>query len=261
MMSEDSGFRIQDSAGVGAGLNPESRTPDPDRALKYPSGGPSANRPSDGGYNIDDHSVGYASPRGASAQDDIISSPHRSLAPSPQQPLVASPSALGRQPSALLLGYGNPYRRDDGVAFHVINAIRARLGRPPLALDDTGEDDLGNAIDTVMAHQLVPEIAPMLAKYARVIFVDAHIGSIPEEIRVILVEPDASLQATTHHFGPPLLLSLAHAQSGSCPQAWLLSIRGDDFDYGETLTESCAARLAPAVDEALRLANATPPPC
>jgi Ni,Fe-hydrogenase maturation factor len=95
----------------------------------------------------------------------------------------------------------------------------------------------------------------MLARYARVLFVDAHIGSIPEEMRVIPVQPDASLQATTHHFGPPLLLSLAQAQLGSCPKAWLLSIRGDDFDYGETLTDACAARVEPAVIEALRLAG------
>jgi hypothetical protein len=52
-----------------------------------------------------------------------------------------------------------------------------------------------------------------------------------------------------------LLLSLAQAQLGSCPKAWLLSIRGDDFDYGETLTDACAARVEPAVIEALRLAG------
>jgi hydrogenase maturation protease len=156
---------------------------------------------------------------------------------------------------ALIIGYGNPYRRDDGVAWHVINALRARLGRPPLALDDTGEDNLGHAVDTVMAHQLVPEVALLLPPYSRVIFVDAHIGEIPVPLRVIEVEPGGEFQATTHHFGPGMLLSLAQAQSGTSPRGWLVSIRGDDFNYGETLTETCASQVEPAVDEIMRLAD------
>ena len=36
----------------------------------------------------------------------------------------------------LVLGFGNVYRRDDGVAFVVLNALRQRLGLPVLAVDD-----------------------------------------------------------------------------------------------------------------------------
>ena len=52
----------------------------------------------------------------------------------------------------LIIGFGNVYRRDDGVAFVVLNAVRERLGRPLLDTEDDGFDDLGHEVDTILLH-------------------------------------------------------------------------------------------------------------
>jgi Ni,Fe-hydrogenase maturation factor len=83
----------------------------------------------------------------------------------------------------LVIGFGNVYRRDDGVALAVLNGIRDRIGRSPLEIDDDGFDELGHEMDTVLLHQLVPELAEMVAPYDLIVFVDAHVGSIDQDLR------------------------------------------------------------------------------
>jgi hydrogenase maturation protease len=143
----------------------------------------------------------------------------------------------------LVIGYGNPYRRDDGVAFHLINALRKSLGQKSLALEEDGQDDWGGPVDTLMQHQLLPELAPALADYERVVFVDAHVESCPDPVRVVTVVEHYRFHAVTHHVSPAMLLSLCHTSTGKVPTAWLLSVRGDDFDFGTELSTTCAARL------------------
>lgn len=154
---------------------------------------------------------------------------------------------------SLIIGYGNPYRRDDGVAYHIINDLRVRTGRQPLAREDDGEDELGGPADTLMLHQLLPELAPLFKDYDQVIFVDAHAGSIPEDVRVIPVEEDYGFQAVTHHMSPGMMLSLARQVNGSAPRGWLVSVRGTDFDFGDELSEPCQAWAAEAVEKILEL--------
>ena len=153
----------------------------------------------------------------------------------------------------LLIGYGNPYRSDDGVALHVMNDLRATSNRPALELEDDGEDDLGSAVDTLMQHQLLPELVPLLANYGKVIFIDAHTGVIPESVRVVPVTEEFGYQAVTHHMSPGMLLSLARTVNGAVPQAWLVSIKGESFDFGTELSHACAQAAAQAVEEIQRL--------
>ena len=73
----------------------------------------------------------------------------------------------------LVIGFGNVYRQDDGVGFVVVNALREKLGRSPLGVEDDGFDDLGHEIDTLLLHQLVPDLADVIAGYDLVVFLDA----------------------------------------------------------------------------------------
>lgn len=155
----------------------------------------------------------------------------------------------------LIIGYGNPYRRDDGVAFHIINALRERTGRPALAREDDGEDSLGGPLDTLMLHQLLPELAPLLKDYQKVIFVDAHAGGIPDNVRVAAVCEDYGFQAVTHHMSPGMMLTLARQVAGARPRGWLVSVRGEDFDFGEELSANCRAHAKTAVEEILSIAE------
>lgn len=155
----------------------------------------------------------------------------------------------------MVVGYGNPYRRDDGVALHVINALRQRLGVPPLSPDEDGLDEVGRAVDTVMLHQLLPEMAQTFGEYQRVVFVDAHTGAIPDAVRVVPVEEGYSLEAVTHHLSPGMLLALARLTSGHTPEGYLVSVRGEDFDFGTELSEACRGRVGVAVERILDLAR------
>ena len=76
----------------------------------------------------------------------------------------------------IIIGYGNIYRADDGVAFAIINELRRQLGQKLLEEGDTGLDELTGENDSIFLLQLVPEIMELLAGYNKIIFVDAHVG-------------------------------------------------------------------------------------
>ena len=154
---------------------------------------------------------------------------------------------------ALIIGYGNTYCHDDGVALVVINELRRRHGIRELQPDEDGLDDLGHEIDSIMLHQLVPEVVPVAANYPCVVFVDAHVGTIPEDVRVIRVQEEYRFHAVTHHMGPGMLLSMARETTGLAPSGYLVSVRGENFDFGLGLSDSCRLRVDGAVQNILDL--------
>jgi Ni,Fe-hydrogenase maturation factor len=78
--------------------------------------------------------------------------------------------------------------------------------------------------------------------------VDAHIGAIPEPVRVQEVTPAYGFQAVTHHMSPAMLLSLAQAVAGRSPKAWLVSVRANDLNFGLGLSEETEALLPLAAE-------------
>jgi hydrogenase maturation protease len=155
----------------------------------------------------------------------------------------------------LIIGFGNVYRRDDGVGYAVLNALRERLGRPPLGTDDDGFDDLGHKVDTILLHQLVPELAETVAPYDRVVFVDAHVGHVPDPIYEEELEVCYRSATVTHTLHPCSVLALCQELHGRTPQGILLSIRGYDYEFGEGLSDQTAALIPQAVDRVLALAG------
>lgn len=159
----------------------------------------------------------------------------------------------------LVAGFGNTYRRDDGVARVVINALLAQLGRAPLDALDDGFDDLGHTIDVVVLHQLVPELAETLKDYDQVVFVDAHVGStMPEAIHEETLESIYHTPFVYHQTHPSTILALTRQLYTRAPDARLLSLLGHDFDFGEGLSEETAALVAPAVERLLELTGGVP---
>jgi hydrogenase maturation protease len=147
----------------------------------------------------------------------------------------------------LIAGFGNVYRRDDGVGRVVVNAVRESIGRPPLDLQDDGFNDLGHRVDTVVLHQIVPELAETLADYDRVIFVDAHVEALPQPIHEIELEVTLRVPFVAHQFHPSTVLALAQQIHGRAPEGILLSLRGHDFDFGEGLSSETAELVPQAV--------------
>ena len=153
----------------------------------------------------------------------------------------------------LVIGYGNVYCRDDGVGHYVINALRKRMGVRELQPDEDGMDELGKDFDTLLVHQLVPEIASVAAHYHTVVFLDAHTGIIPEEIRVVPVKEEYAFHAVTHHMSPGMLLAMARKVEGTAPPGYLVSIKGNDFNFGLGLTDACRTRADASIQKILDL--------
>lgn len=142
----------------------------------------------------------------------------------------------------LVIGYGNPSRRDDGVALLVVNGLRRLLGLPVLDDMADGFEDLGHPLDTLFLQQLTLELAETLAEYDRVVFVDAHVGNAGADlIRRTTIDPNADPALVSHHFRPGRLLALARSLYGAAPDCELVSIQGFDFDFGPEVSEATAA--------------------
>jgi hydrogenase maturation protease len=139
----------------------------------------------------------------------------------------------------LLIGYGNPLRGDDGVAWAVARAVRA-AGAPHRILT---------------AHQLTPELASDVADADRVVFLDAACDAEPGQVTARPVHPaDGPPHGLTQHaYDPGALLWLARQAHGRAPEeAWLVTVGAGRFDCGEALSPAVEAAVPQACAEALR---------
>jgi hydrogenase maturation protease len=148
----------------------------------------------------------------------------------------------------LVIGFGNLDRADDGVAFHVVNALRQRLGQAALEEDNTGLEGLGSPADSVFIGQLVPEMMDLLEDYDRVVFVDAHVDPNLEDLYCSAVSPDEAGLTFTHHMSPATLLAFFKAIHGRDLEGHLVSIRGRDFDFHRNLSPETINLVDAAVD-------------
>ncbi|MGQ9713590.1 MAG: hydrogenase maturation protease [Anaerolineae bacterium] len=155
----------------------------------------------------------------------------------------------------LVIGFGNLYRRDDGVGFFVVNALRERLGLPPLGEEDDGYDDLGREVDTLLLHQLVPDLAGTVAQYDLAVFVDAHVEPIVGPLHEEELEACPREALVPHQMHPCTVLALAHDLYGATTRGVLLSLQGHDFDFGTGLSPETSALVPRAVARLLALAG------
>jgi hydrogenase maturation protease len=139
---------------------------------------------------------------------------------------------------ALLIGYGNTLRGDDGLGPHVAERLAA---------------DLLPADRRVACHELTPELAVPLSEAYLAIFVDASRDRRPGEIACERLAPmSPGRVAFSHALTPATLLALARDLYGAYPPAWLLSVGADTLDYAEGLSTAVLAAL-PALREQLQL--------
>jgi len=151
----------------------------------------------------------------------------------------------------LIIGYGNPDRQDDGVAWHILQALTSNMGLPvPQSYED--EFPQNNRLDLDFTLQLTPEMAEDISQYENVCFVDAHTGYIPEIVRLIEVESEFQRSPFTHHLTAQSLLSMCETIYKKKPRAALLSVRGFYFGFGRDLSQESRA----LVPEAVRLIEA-----
>jgi len=150
-------------------------------------------------------------------------------------------------PPTLIVGYGNPDRQDDGVAWHILQALSERLGRPTTNSWDEGIFPTGESPDLLFVLQLTPELAEIFAGFKRICFVDAHTGAVPEELHVSKIQPQYQKSPFTHHMTSATCLALTQSIYGNLPEAILLSIRGYEFGFSHDLSSNTAELVQQAV--------------
>jgi Ni,Fe-hydrogenase maturation factor len=149
----------------------------------------------------------------------------------------------------LIIGYGNLDREDDGLAWHVLAGLAARLGRSVPEDPDEGFQPAGEYPHLYFTLQLTPEMSEMLSEYDRVCFVDAHTGKIKDDLNLQEVLPQYQASPMTHHLTPASLLSFTEAIYHHHPQAILVSRRGFEFGFSRTLSPQTAALIGAAVKD------------
>jgi hydrogenase maturation protease len=138
--------------------------------------------------------------------------------------------------TVLLIGYGNPGRLDDGLG--------PALAEAATKLADNGL--IGGRVTVESCFQLAVEHAAQVANYDVVIFADADLRA-PEPYRFERLQPSTEAAFTTHHVEPATLLGLARDLFGATPEAYVLGIRGYEFnDFGEHLSPKAQKNLAAA---------------
>jgi len=136
---------------------------------------------------------------------------------------------MSRTPPILLIGCGNPARRDDGLG----PALVQRLASTP-------------GLEAWWDYQLSIEHAADIAAYELVIIADAsETASEPCELREII--PKGVHNYTSHILEPEAVIDLARSTFGWQGHAYVLAIRGYEFDpFVEMLSVKAARNLPPA---------------
>lgn len=131
----------------------------------------------------------------------------------------------------LILCYGNPGRQDDGLAPAAAKVIEC-WGLPGVTVEANYLLNIEDAADIV--------------EHERVIFIDAAAQG-PEPFEWRNVEPAGSMAFTSHLVPPGTLLAICEQCYGRAPPAWVLAIRGYEFELIEALTEKATANLEAAL--------------
>jgi len=131
----------------------------------------------------------------------------------------------------LVLGIGNPGRRDDGLGAALVERLKRRR--------------LAN-VSCDANYQLNIEDALACAEHEVVVFVDAARG-LRKPFSFSKVLPAAGLPALSHALQPGAVLAVAAGLYGKTPDARLLAVRGHSFAVGEGLTGRAEGNLALAL--------------
>jgi hydrogenase maturation protease len=146
-----------------------------------------------------------------------------------------------------IVGYGNRERRDDGVGPILVERLKRFFGP-------------AKGVDFLAVPQLTADLVEVLKNAARILFIDAALDDAAHPRSWCRVVPDARrLPCMTHHVQPSHLLGLLEMLYRRSVFAWLISVRGSDFDYGEGLSPKAARAAAEVEQEVIAFVSRTTP--
>ena len=142
-----------------------------------------------------------------------------------------------KTPGLLVLAVGNPSRGDDALGPLFLERLAA-LREQGVNWDD---------IELLTDFQLQIEHAVDLENRALVLFVDASI-SCPPPYQFTRLQPARDTSYTSHALTPAAVLHVyEQVDSSPPPPAFLLAVRGESFELGESLSPAARANLVAAL--------------
>src|SRR5262249_2677626 len=124
--------------------------------------------------------------------------------------------------SILILAYGNPLCSDDGIGWRAAEELSRTLSSP--------------AVDILTCQQLTPDLAAAVSLADAVFFVDASREGQPGEISCVPISAAMTIESFTHHGSPGAVLAMAQRLYGSSPRAFMISLTGERFEFGDHLS-------------------------
>lgn len=157
-------------------------------------------------------------------------------------------------PRILIVAYGNPLRSDDGVAWRAADALERTFSN--------------DQAEILRLHQLAPEVAEAVQHHDLVLFVDAACvddleNARPGQVGVREISGEESRQNNpaqfSHVYPPAKILDLARELYQSTPKAFVITVAGEDFGHGESLSAPVSAALPELVTNIVRLVESYSP--
>jgi len=153
-------------------------------------------------------------------------------------------AAIAESKKCLLVGYGNPYRGDEGLGPHVVDGLR-----------DTIQPYLSE-VSIMTLTDLDVTLTSELCRTLLVIFVDARHDRSEELVRVKRVRPCAGSPARHPDSEPmsvPLLLRMALDRYGAAPRCYVVMPKGYDFSESELVSGKAEIAAVHAKNEIMEI--------
>ena len=137
-------------------------------------------------------------------------------------------------PTSLIYGIGNSGRQDDGLGWAFIDRLEQIRPLPRARLRRT--------------YQLNLEDADLISRYTRVLFVDATKDPAVESFTLNRPEPKLDFSFTSHAISVPSILATTQQCFEHVPEAYLLAIRGYEWELQEGLTSPAQHNLSHSLE-------------
>lgn len=138
----------------------------------------------------------------------------------------------------LVVGFGHPYREDDGFGIRAAEEFEAMNHDP--------------AVEVMATQELQPELIEIVSHFDLLVLLDASNSGVPGSIEVSEVKPTPSASGSfSHSLATETLLASARILYGRCPETKLITVAGGSFDFSSHLSPKVEAAL-PGVFSCLR---------
>lgn len=131
-----------------------------------------------------------------------------------------------------IFGIGNSARQDDGLGWAFLDEFQKK-------------EKFQGKIH--YCYQLNIEDAEIVADADKVIFVDAYAGDLSAGCKIEECTPDGEISYTTHALSPEAILALSEEVYGKKPKAYVLKIKGFNWELSEGLSNPAKKNLKEAL--------------